>query len=696
MKYCFGVISKNQVDIISDYSLKYNKEIIFIPSRRQIEYNGGYVNNWTTKDFSNYVKSKNLNIKIQRDHGGPGQGLNDDDGFESLKEDCKYFDLIHIDPWKKYPLLKDGIKWTIDLINFCYNLNPNIMYEIGTEEAIRPYTHNDLDEIISSLRIELSDNVFSKIKYCVIQCGNSLINCTNNNLYDETKLVNMIKIVKKYGLTTKEHNGDYNDIDIIKKKEIMGLEYINIAPEFGTIESSVILEHIKHNINDYQDTYNLCIESGKWKKWVSNDFDFINKKDEIILIACHYIYSNDIFIKIKNTYNNIDKEIKNKILNKLLYWDKYYNFRKECCMCNSNNLESLLNNDLKSQLSLNLHDYKNKNPLIPYNILLCNDCNTTQNKYLGNIQCVYETNHIDSYGITKNKKHNLFKNFIVENDKIKSICEIGSPDGELGNNIISEKNIEYTIIEYDYKGKLNNKLKIIKSFFEDVNEKEINTDCLIMSDLFEHFYNPILALEKIKKCNFEYIILNHPEFDHAIENKHCIMLNIEHTFLIEHQYLFKLFNNYGYKLNRRYNYMNFSIFLEFKKTDYLEKLTLFNINTKKNTINFINQIKTIAENINEYINNNKEQDFYIWPCSVHSCTLFLFGLEYKKFKGILDNSPNKIGKYIDGYNLYCSSFNEVIKNTNNNVTIIISGANAYISELNLNDNINIKFMEDFE
>ena len=696
MKYCFGVISKNQIDIVAEYSLKYNKEIIFIPSRRQVEYNGGYVNNWTTQDFYNYIKYKELNIKIQRDHAGPGQGLEDDDGFESLKEDCKYFDLIHIDPWKKYPNLKEGIQWTIDMINFCYNQNLNIEYEIGTEEAIRSYTPNELDEIISSLKTKLSEKVFSKIKYCVVQCGNSLINCKNNNLYDETKLINMINVVKKYGLITKEHNGDYMDIECVHNKEKVGLEYINIAPEFGFIESSIILDHIKNNTEHYLQVYNLCIESGKWKKWVSPDFDFINKKDEIILITCHYIYSNEIFLKNKNTYDNIDKKIKNKIFNKLLYWDKYYNFRKECCMCNSKNLELLLKDDLKVQLSLNLLDYKNKNPLIPYNILLCNDCNTTQNKYLGNIQIVYESNHIDSYGSTKNKKHNLFKNFIIENDDINSICEIGSPDGELGNNIIHEKNIDYTIIEYDYKGKLNDKLKIIKSFFENVNEEEINTDCLVMSDLFEHFYNPILALEKIKKCNFKYIILNHPDFDYAIENKHCIMLNIEHTFLIEHQFLFKLFNNYGYKLNRRHNYMNFSIFLEFKKTDNLEKISLFNINTKINTINFINQIKNITTKINEYINNNKEQEFYIWPCSVHSCTLFLFGLEYKKLKGILDNSPNKIGKYIDGYNLYCSSFNEIIEMKNDNITIIISGANAYVSELKLNNNINIKFIEDFD
>ena len=93
-------------------------------------------NGFTTKDFTEYVKSKNNIIQIERDHGGPGQGKIDDDGFESLKDDCKYLDIIHIDPWKKYPIFDDALEWTLKLINFCYSLNNTITYEIGTEEVI--------------------------------------------------------------------------------------------------------------------------------------------------------------------------------------------------------------------------------------------------------------------------------------------------------------------------------------------------------------------------------------------------------------------------------------------------------------------------------------------------------------------------------------------------------------------------------
>ena len=101
-QFFLGPMTKNVVDCCIEYANTFNFPLTFIPSRRQIEYNGGYVNNWTTKQFVEYVRSKTNKIKIERDHGGAGQGFLYDDGMLSLTEDCKYMDIIHIDPWKKY------------------------------------------------------------------------------------------------------------------------------------------------------------------------------------------------------------------------------------------------------------------------------------------------------------------------------------------------------------------------------------------------------------------------------------------------------------------------------------------------------------------------------------------------------------------------------------------------------------------
>jgi hypothetical protein len=152
MNFCFGPMTKNVVDTIIQFSLENpDRKYSFIPSRRQIEYNGGYVNHWNTEDFTKYIKEKNNKIIIERDHGGPNQGLLEDDGFESLTEDAKILDIIHIDPWKKYYHIDEGITSTVKMINHCNSINPNLLYEICTEEAIRPFSVEEIDYIVQPI-----------------------------------------------------------------------------------------------------------------------------------------------------------------------------------------------------------------------------------------------------------------------------------------------------------------------------------------------------------------------------------------------------------------------------------------------------------------------------------------------------------------------------------------------------------------
>lgn len=82
-KYYIGPMSKNVVDCVIKHGQQYS--IGLIPSRRQVDYCGGYVNNWDTKTFSEYVRSSNSSVLLCRDHGGQNQGQEEDDGSESFK-----------------------------------------------------------------------------------------------------------------------------------------------------------------------------------------------------------------------------------------------------------------------------------------------------------------------------------------------------------------------------------------------------------------------------------------------------------------------------------------------------------------------------------------------------------------------------------------------------------------------------------
>jgi len=320
VKYFIGPMSKNVADSIIEFCNETNNIIGLIPSRRQIEWGGGYVNNWTTKEFTEYVKSKTDKILLVRDHSGPRQGQFEDDGYESLTEDCKFFDIIHIDPWKKYPSFNLGLKETIRMIEHCYKLNPNLQYEIGTEEAIRRFEPYELEELVIQLKDKLDPIVFNKIKYLVIQSGTSLKGTNQTGNYDSFRLKEMIDVCKHYNLISKEHNGDYIPVSVINEKFKLGLDCINIAPEFGLIETLTYLDEIEKNwdFGTIENFWKICFESKKWEKWVNESFDPYIQKRDLIKICGHYVLSNPEFLNnIKSHFPNIDNKIKSNINNKL-------------------------------------------------------------------------------------------------------------------------------------------------------------------------------------------------------------------------------------------------------------------------------------------------------------------------------------------------------------------------------------------
>lgn len=313
-----GPMSKNIVDSVIEFANENDICLSLIPSRRQIDYDGGYSNNWTTKDFAEYVKGKTDKIFLKRDHGGPNQGKLLDDGIISLTEDCKYFDMIHIDPWKKHINYEDGLIETIKLINHCHNLNDKLYFEIGTEETIKKFDTITLDRYLSDLKIKLDYDVFKKIKYVVIQGGTSILGNNQNSAFDRQRFLNMIDLVRDYGLLSKEHNGDYQNYSILIEKFKLGLNGINIAPEFGFLETEVYLNYVKNKDKRLFDLfYEICYFSNTWKKWVSEDYDTLSNKEDIIKISGHYVFSNPTFVSEIKSLENFDEIIKNKIKDKI-------------------------------------------------------------------------------------------------------------------------------------------------------------------------------------------------------------------------------------------------------------------------------------------------------------------------------------------------------------------------------------------
>jgi len=313
-KYYIGPMSKNVVDCVMMHGQQHS--VGLIPSRRQVDYCGGYVNQWNTKTFSEYVGDT---VLLCRDHGGELQGKDSDDGVESFNEDCKYFDLIHVDPFRASKTIKDAAEKTGEIIINLWNKNPKMMYEVGTEEAIFKYEPEELAWFLTYLREELSENQFHQIKYAVIQSGTRLDLSTRTNIgnFNNKRLDKFIQVVKSFDLMSKEHNGDYltDSFDVEVRFE-RGLDAINIAPEYGQVESEYYLEQCKNDGNLFEELFVICYNSGKWKKWVK-DINRISQ-DQLIMTCCHYVLSDQQFIeRIKSNFPSADKLIQKRINSKL-------------------------------------------------------------------------------------------------------------------------------------------------------------------------------------------------------------------------------------------------------------------------------------------------------------------------------------------------------------------------------------------
>lgn len=312
-KFFIGPMSKNIVDTVIKFSTNENYKIGIIPSRRQIDWDGGYVNNWTTETFFECLSKNRDKLIIERDHGGISQGRYYDNGTISYYTDAKLFDIIHIDPWANYKFDQQrSLDETVDNIKFIHKINPNCLFEVGTEESIYYLSDNDIDNMLSYLKNKLG-NIFNNISYCVIQAGTGLIGTQNFGHFDLERLKKMIKVCDKYNVLSKEHNGDYLKLKDIKLRFSNGLSAINIAPEFGVFETDILLEHMTENQKN--DFFTICYNSNKWIKWVSQDFEPFENKLELMRICGHYQFFNQKFI---NMNLNIDHIIKEKLYSKLL------------------------------------------------------------------------------------------------------------------------------------------------------------------------------------------------------------------------------------------------------------------------------------------------------------------------------------------------------------------------------------------
>ena len=347
-----GPMSANCVDAAIDLANEYAIPLMLIASRRQIDseqFNGGYVNNWTTSKFANYVKTKdkNTNIILSRDHGGPWQNneekkqnLNLDLAMKSAKESYKEdidagFKILHIDTSidiHKTPSQNEVLERLFELYEYCWSYaldkGKEIIFEIGTEEQSgSTNTPDELDFTLSSMEKFCKKNKFPSPTFVVIQTGTRVMEMRNvgsfdsplrifNEIPSEIQVPKMIEICKKHNIFMKEHNTDYLSDIALSWHPRLGIHAANVAPEFGVAETRAFLKIMEdNNLRSQADKFlELAYNYKKWDKWMLPNTTASDRDRSII--SGHYIFSTPECIELK-------KEVYQHLKSKRIDLDSY-------------------------------------------------------------------------------------------------------------------------------------------------------------------------------------------------------------------------------------------------------------------------------------------------------------------------------------------------------------------------------------
>lgn len=331
-----GPMSRNCVDAAIELANEHMVPIMLVASRRQIEcaqMGGGYVENWTTEQFANYVRNHDLKgrVSLARDHGGPWQNpleVEKGYGFRNAMESAKIsfeadiragFQILHIDTSVDIhysPSKEDMLFRVFELMEFCWStarsLKRNILFEIGTEEQSGGAAIlGDIDELLTHIIRFCNDNGIDKPLFIVAQTGTRVMEMRNVGTFDspvrithemptETYLPRLIDACNKHGIYMKQHNTDYLPDRALRWHPKLGIHAANVAPEFGTTESVSMVKILRENgLGHFAERF-LCLafESRCWEKWVLPGNQICDETKSFL--AGHYVFATEQFIAIKN------------------------------------------------------------------------------------------------------------------------------------------------------------------------------------------------------------------------------------------------------------------------------------------------------------------------------------------------------------------------------------------------------------
>ncbi len=316
-KIGIGPMSSEIIEAVFRYSETNATPLMLIASKNQIDWDGGYVNTWTTRQYADYISKlkkqyPKAKVYVCRDHCGPGF-KNDDlnDVYKTIDDDIENdFDLIHIDfchfDGDKNRILEASEK----TIRYILKQSPQTLIEVGTDENVGAHL-TDASRIEEEMKFFTS---IAPIHFFVCQTGSLTKETNQTGDFNSAFLTKIKEVANRYHLFLKEHNGDYLSVDSIKKRRGL-IDAINVAPQYGLLQTYLTLQKCTLYGIDPGEFLDDAYLSNRWRKWLYRN----DKENKFLcsLIAGHYVFSGDAYRTIYDKINQ-HENFKETVINEMV------------------------------------------------------------------------------------------------------------------------------------------------------------------------------------------------------------------------------------------------------------------------------------------------------------------------------------------------------------------------------------------
>jgi len=286
-------------DILARYAKEYQRPLMFIASRNQVDATSGYV--MTTAELANQINPLRSDyLMLCRDHCGPyfldaEKSLSARQAVEATKKTIagdieNGFDLIHIDTSR----CEQPYQIADELFSFCLFLNPKIRFEFGTEENVG---------VAAGIKKYQEDvkfaSQFPNMEFVVAQTGSLTMEDRQVGSFDVAMVRKLVGYAEAAGVKLKEHNADYLSAEQILLRKQAGVHACNIAPQLGVIQTKTVLDLADRYGVDASHFKQTILDSGKWKKWIIDGND-----DVKIAVAGHYCFNSPVYSNLEEKLTN--------------------------------------------------------------------------------------------------------------------------------------------------------------------------------------------------------------------------------------------------------------------------------------------------------------------------------------------------------------------------------------------------------